>query len=75
MRAIDRKMLRDAMQMKGQLLAICAVIACGVAAYVMSLSALNALETTRETFYDRYRFARVFAHLKRAPNTLSDRIA
>lgn len=74
MRAIDRKMVRDALHMKGQLLAICAVIACGVAAFVMSLSALEALTTTRETFYDRYRFARAFAHLKRAPNTLATRI-
>ena len=47
MRAIDRKMVRDAFHMKGQLLAICAVIACGVAAFVMSLSALEALQTTR----------------------------
>lgn len=74
MKAIDRKMVRDALQMKGQLLAICAVIACGVAAFVMSLSALHALYTTREAFYDRYRFARAFAHLKRAPNTLAARI-
>lgn len=74
MRAIDRKMVRDVLQMKGQVLAICAVIACGVAAFVMSLSALEALRDTRDTYYDRYRFARVFAHLKRAPNTLAARI-
>lgn len=74
MKALDRKMLRDALLMKGQLLAICAVIACGVAAFVMSMSALEALQTTREAFYDGYRFARVFGHLKRAPNTLSARI-
>lgn len=75
MRAIDRKLLRDILHMKGQVIAICAVIACGVATFVMSLSALEALRGTQETYYDRYRFAEIFAGLKRAPNTLAARIA
>jgi putative ABC transport system permease protein len=75
MRAIDRKLVRDILHMKGQVVAICAVIACGVATFVMSLSALEALRGTQETYYDRYRFADVFAGLKRAPNTLETRIA
>lgn len=75
MRAIDRKMVRDVLSMKGQVLAICAVIACGVATFVMSLSALEALRGTQQTYYDRYRFAQVFARLKRAPDALAARIA
>jgi putative ABC transport system permease protein len=75
MRAIDRKLVRDILHMKGQVVAICAVIACGVATFVMSLSALEALRGTQETYYDRYRFAQIFAGLKRAPNTLATRIA
>jgi putative ABC transport system permease protein len=75
MRAIDRKLVRDILHMKGQVLAICAVIACGVATFVMSLSALEALRGTKDTYYDRYRFAQVFAGLKRAPNPLATRIA
>lgn len=74
MRAIDRKLVRDALHMKGQVIAICAVIACGVATFVMSLSALEALRSTQETYYDRYRFGDIFAGLKRAPNTLAARI-
>ncbi|HEY2249719.1 MAG TPA: ABC transporter permease, partial [Planctomycetaceae bacterium] len=74
MKAIDRKLIRDALGMWGQLLAICAVIGCGVAAFVMSLSALEALRTTQESYYDRYRFADVFVNLKRAPNSLAARI-
>jgi putative ABC transport system permease protein len=74
-RAIDRKLIRDAFGMWGQLLAICAVIACGVAAFVMSLSALEALRTTKDNYYDRYRFADVFVGLKRAPNSLEPRMA
>jgi len=41
----------------------------------MSLSALEALRTTKDNYYDRYRFADVFVGLKRAPNSLENRIA
>ncbi|MBI3864013.1 MAG: ABC transporter permease [Planctomycetia bacterium] len=75
MKAIDRKLVRDAIHMWGQLLAICAVIACGVATFVMSLSALEALRTTQATYYDQYRFADAFVGLKRAPNSLEPRLA
>lgn len=72
--ALDRKMFRDLWNMKGQALAITAVIACGVATFVMSLSTLSSLQNTRSAYYDRYRFAHVFAHLKRAPETLAARL-
>jgi len=75
MKAIDRKLIRDGLQMWGQILAICAVIACGVATFVMSLSALEALRTTQATYYEQYRFADVFVGLKRAPNSLEPRFA
>src|SRR6516162_5121827 len=75
MRGLDRKLVRDLWQMKGQVLAICLVIACGVATFVMSLSTLQTLRRTQAAYYERYRFAHVFAHLKRAPNTLAERVA
>src|SRR5262245_4504975 len=75
MRAIDRKLVRDVLHLKGQVIAICAVIACGVATFVMSLSALEALRGTQQSYYDKYRFASIFAGLKRAPNPLAARIA
>src|SRR5262245_57522538 len=75
MRALDRKLCRDLWDIKEQALAIAAVIACGVATFVMSLSTLRSLALTEETYYDRYSFAHVFAHLKRAPRSLAARIA
>src|SRR5262249_48352943 len=48
-------------------------LACGIATFVMSLSTLGSLERNLTTYYDRYRFAHVFAHMKRAPNTLAAR--
>ena len=47
MRALDRKMLRDLVGMKGQAVAIAMVIASGVATYIMSLSTLDALKATQ----------------------------
>ncbi len=75
MKSLDRKLLRDLLNMKGQAIAISLVMACGVATFVMSLTTLAALQTTQEQYYDRYRFAEVFASLKRAPNPLGARIA
>src|SRR4026207_2231025 len=73
--ALDRKLLRDLSQMKGQSIAIAIVIAAGVATFVNSRTILHSLELTRSTFYERYRFADVFARVKRAPDILIDRLA
>ena len=40
-----------------------------------SRSLLHSLELTQTTYYDRYHFADVFATLKRAPDSLGERIA
>ena len=75
MKALDRKLLRDLWQLKGQGLAIALVMACGVATFVMSLSTMRSLERTLTGYYERYRFADVFSHMKRAPEALAARIA
>ena len=74
MTALNRKLIRDLYGMKTQAAAIAVVIAAGVATFVMSLSTLESLSRSKDTYYDRYRFAHVFAHLKRAPDTLVARI-
>lgn len=68
-------MLRDLLGMKGQAVAIAMVIASGVATYIMSLSTLDALKATQAAFYRDGRFADMFASLKRAPESLRERIA
>ena len=72
--ALDRKLLRDLYNIRGQALAIILVIAAGIATFVMSLCALASLNRSRDAYYDRYRFGDVFTHLKRAPETLVPRI-
>ena len=74
MKALDRKLWRDLGQMKSQALAIALVVTCGVATFIMFLSTLAALRATQESFYRDYRFAEVFATLKRAPESLRLRV-
>ena len=73
--ALDRKLLRDLLQLRGQVIAIALVMAAGVATVVMALGTIRSLEETRAAYYERHRFADVFAEVKRAPNALADRIA
>ena len=75
MLALNRKTFRDFWQMKGQAVAIAMVIGCGVALFILSRSTLYSLDLTQDTYYERYLFAEVFASMKRAPDSLSDRIA
>ncbi len=75
MKALDKKMFRELWQMKGQAAAIAMVIASGVGTFIMSLATLESLQTTRADFYRENRFADVFATLKRAPESVKERIA
>ena len=72
---LDRKLLRDLRQSRGQAIAIALVIGAGIALYVLMLSTFESLDATQQAYYDRYRFADVFASCKRAPLSLRDELA
>lgn len=72
---LDKKLWRDLRRMRGQSIAVALVMACGLAMMVMARSLIHSLETTRLEYYEAYRFADIFAPLKRAPNSLAARIA
>jgi putative ABC transport system permease protein len=72
--ALDRKLLRELWDMKGQALAIAFVIAGGVSVHLVSAGMLASLEETRGAYYDRYRFADVWASVVRAPNALINEV-
>jgi putative ABC transport system permease protein len=74
MRALHRKLLRDLWRLRGQVLAIALVMACGVGVLVMSLTTVESLEETAIAYYERYRFGQVFAHVERAPEHLVQRL-
>jgi putative ABC transport system permease protein len=74
MKAIDKKLWRELWGMRMQVLAIAMVIVSGVGIFIMSLSTLDSLFETRESYYHNNHFAHVFASLKRAPLSLVKRI-
>lgn len=75
MLALNRKLLRDLSNMKGQGLAIAAVVGCGIAVFVAALTTLHSLDTAKDNYYSKNRFANLFASLVRAPNGVAHRAA
>jgi putative ABC transport system permease protein len=72
--ALNRKLARDAWRLRGHLLAVAVVAACGAASYVTMQGSYEGLVAARDRFYAEGRFADVFATVKRAPRTLLPRI-
>ncbi len=75
MSSLDRKLLRDLWRLRAQVLAVALVIASGAAVLIMSLTTIESLEETTKAYYERSRFAEVFASAKRAPESLGRGIA
>lgn len=75
MKALDKKLVRDIGHMAGQLVTIALVVACGIASYVAIHGTSRALLRARDAYFERQRFADVFVHLERAPESLRERIA
>ncbi|MBT8043493.1 MAG: FtsX-like permease family protein [Verrucomicrobiae bacterium] len=73
MKSINVKLLRDLSQMKGQSLAIGAVVACGIAVFVMSMTTHRSLSRAKEIYYAENRFAEIFVEAVRAPHAVADR--
>ncbi len=73
--ALDRKILRDAWHIRGQIVACALVVAGGINSFV-SLSSVNrTLAASQAAFYEEYRFADVFAGAVRAPDSVAANLA
>jgi putative ABC transport system permease protein len=72
---LDRKLLRDLRRMRMQAIAVSAVLACGIALFVMATGMYGSLERARDAYYDSARMADVVAGVVRAPDTLTRDIA
>jgi putative ABC transport system permease protein len=73
-KALDVKLWREIWRMKGQVFAISMVVMSGVATFILFISTMHSLDYTRGKFYRDYNFADVFVNLKRAPESLKDKI-
>jgi putative ABC transport system permease protein len=74
MTALDRKLIRDLHRLWAQAVAIALVLACGVAILLTTFGTFVSLENTRSAYYERNRFADVFADANRAPLWLMQHI-
>ncbi|HEX2654328.1 MAG TPA: FtsX-like permease family protein [Xanthobacteraceae bacterium] len=75
MHMLDRKLLRDIRRLWAQALAIAFVIGGGVATLMLAVGSYRSLDETRAAYYERYRFADVFAIVSRAPKALIGQIS
>jgi putative ABC transport system permease protein len=73
--ALDHKAWHDLGRMRGQAVAIAALVACAVAAWVSTALTERAMGRSRDAFYAAERFADVFASLRRAPEGVAARVA
>lgn len=71
---LDRKLLRDLWRLKAQVLAIALVMAAGASTLILGVGAYRSLDETRAVYYERERFADIFASVRRAPDSLMERI-
>jgi putative ABC transport system permease protein len=73
--ALDVKLFRDLGRLWAQGLAIALVAAAGVMTLLLGVGTLRALSETQQAYYERYRFADVFASATHIPAELIGRIA
>ena len=73
--SLDRKLLRDLSGLRGQVITIALVVACGIASYLALRSAYDSLVFSRDQYYAAFRFADVFAALERAPDSVRSELA
>lgn len=72
--ALYRMLLRDLWRFRGQALAACLVIACGVASVVGMMGTGASLSRALQQYYATQNFADLFLMLKRAPEPLAQRV-
>ncbi|NTW49494.1 MAG: FtsX-like permease family protein [Chlorobiales bacterium] len=74
MTKLNRKLLRELLRLRGQMIAVAAVVACGISVYVSMSSVKYSLITSKDKYYNEYRFSDVFLQVKRAPESLQETV-
>jgi putative ABC transport system permease protein len=72
--ALNRKLRREVLRLKGQIATIALVVAGGITCFIGLRGTVDSLDFARAAYYDRWRFADVFAHVERAPESVAERI-
>jgi len=72
--AINRKLLREVWQHRGQMVSIAAVVATGIMTVLTMRGAYESLVVARDAYYRAARFPDVWVQLERAPESLVRRL-
>jgi putative ABC transport system permease protein len=72
--ALEWKLLREVRSLKGQIATIALVVAGGIACFIGLRGTCDSLEWSRAAYYERLRFADVFAMVKSAPESVARRV-
>jgi putative ABC transport system permease protein len=72
--ALDRKLYREVGRLKGQIITIALVVASGIVCFIALRGTYLSLDVSRTAYYDRYRFADVFARAERVPESIAPRL-
>jgi putative ABC transport system permease protein len=72
--ALERKLARELLQLKGQIFTIALVVASGITSFAALRGTYESLETSRSRYYDDRHFADVFVLAKRAPAAVARRV-
>lgn len=75
LRPLDLKLLRDLKRLRAQAIAVSAVLACGVALFVMATGMYDSLERARDRYYDSARMADLAVSVVRAPDRVANDLA
>lgn len=74
MKILTKKLWRDLMDLKAQVLTLAVLVVCGVAVFVSSWSAYQSLEFAQKDYYQRFNFADVFIDFEKAPSEIIERL-
>ena len=72
--ALERKWLRELRQLRGQVATIALVVASGLVTFISMRGTCESLDQARAVYYERARFADVFARAQRVPESVARRL-
>lgn len=74
-KSLNRKLLRESWRLRSQILSIALVVATGIMTVVTMRGSYESLVEAQQEYYQSTRFADVWVSLRRAPESLRERIA
>src|SRR5688572_27440893 len=72
--ALQRKLTRDLVRLRGQVVTIALVLAAGISCFITLRGAFASLQAARDHFYARQSFADAFVRLERAPESVRSEV-